>query len=89
LYDLTSDPWEVHTLADDVSRQNVLSELRGILDAWIRETGDRGQYPESAGMYDSDMEVYVDAMRKGGQNEQSAILEANIRIMKQWEAEGK
>jgi arylsulfatase A-like enzyme len=89
LYDLTSDPWEVHNLAEDVSRQNVLSELRGILDAWIRETGDRGQYPESAAMYDSDMKVYVDGMRKGGQAEQAAILEANIRIMKQWEAEGK
>lgn len=54
---------------------------RGIerLDRWIVETGDRGA--ESEQMYDSDMAVYVG---KG-----NPVVEENIRLMKQWRAEGK
>ncbi|MFC1712459.1 sulfatase-like hydrolase/transferase [Candidatus Poribacteria bacterium] len=47
LYDLQSDPHEVHNLADDTGHQEILRELRAKLDEWIVETGDQGEIPES------------------------------------------
>ncbi len=48
LYDLENDPHEIHNLADDPKYAKVLQEHRDILNAWIEETDDKGQYPESA-----------------------------------------
>jgi arylsulfatase A-like enzyme len=91
LYDLQKDPWELHNLAHDSSGQQVLKKLRRILDQWIRETDDQGQKPEPTAMYDSDMKVYVDGMRgRGGELIAHAeLIEANIALMKKWQAEGK
>jgi len=46
LYDLAADPHETRNLADDPKYRRTLDEMRGILDRWIRETGDQGQHPE-------------------------------------------
>ena len=46
LYDLQHDPHEVHNLADSAEHQGILEELRGKLDAWIADTGDKGEIPE-------------------------------------------
>ncbi len=46
LYDLQNDPHEVYNLADDAAHQKILKELRAKLDAWIVETGDKGEIPE-------------------------------------------
>ncbi len=92
LYDLQNDPWEFHNLADDSSHQRRLKRLRRTLDHWIERTGDQGQNPEPAAMYDSDMKVYVDGIRKRGGNVWSAhakLIEDNIALMKKWAAEGK
>jgi arylsulfatase A-like enzyme len=40
LYDLTFDPNEVHSLADDPAHHMVLEEMRGRLDRWMRATND-------------------------------------------------
>lgn len=48
LYDLQNDPHEIHNLADDPKYAGILSPHRTMLDDWIRETGDKGQLPESA-----------------------------------------
>ncbi len=48
LYDLAADPNELHNLAADPACADTLAELRATLDGWIAETGDKGQYPESA-----------------------------------------
>lgn len=85
LYDLEEDPWERNNLADDAGAKDTLGELRGILDRWIRETGDRGRQLESAAVYDADMAVYA----KGQKGEQGEILRRNIAQMKAWAAEGK
>ena len=91
LYDLQKDPWELHNLADDSSSQQILKRLRRILNQWIRETDDRGEKAEPMAMYDSDMKVYVDGIRSQGGEwiEHARLIEANIALMKKWQAEGK
>lgn len=88
LYDLTSDPWEIHNRAGDAAYQQQLTEFRGLLANWELETDDRGRFPESEAMYDSDMKPYLDKSRKRAP-EQAATLEANIKQMKRWRAAGK
>ena len=88
LYDLQNDPWELHNLADDSSHKQTLERLREILNRWIQETHDRAEQPEPMTMYDSDMKVYVDGMRNSGSIAQAELIEANIALMKKWQAEG-
>ena len=47
LYDLTSDPHEIHNLAGDPKHRKALEQHRRMLAGWIEKTGDRGQKPES------------------------------------------
>lgn len=47
LYDLEQDPHEIHNLAGDPEYADALKQHRRLLADWIRETGDRGQQPES------------------------------------------
>jgi arylsulfatase A-like enzyme len=47
LYDLENDPHETKNLATDPAYAEVLAEHRAILDKWIADTDDQGQYPES------------------------------------------
>jgi arylsulfatase A-like enzyme len=48
LYDLASDPHEIHNLAtsDSPGHREALSRLRGVLERWIEETDDQGRIPE-------------------------------------------
>ena len=87
LYDLSSDPWEIHNLASDPSHKQRLSQMRGILANWEIESDDRGRFPEPEEMYDSDMDLYSAKARK--KPEQAAVLKDNITLMKRWRAEGK
>ena len=48
LYDLENDPHEINNLAGDPKHAEVLAEHRAILEQWIKDTNDQGQYPESA-----------------------------------------
>jgi len=47
LYDLQNDPHEVRNLAGDPEHRETLSKMNGLMQAWIEETGDKGQYPIS------------------------------------------
>lgn len=85
LYDRQADPWELNNLAGDPAHAATLAELRGILEAWIEETNDRGQNPEPEAVYDADMAVYL----KGHKPEHSKTIAENIAQMKAWAAEGK
>ncbi|MCH7937069.1 MAG: sulfatase, partial [Proteobacteria bacterium] len=91
LYDLRADPFELHNLAGRESHAATLGQLRETLDRWIKETGDRGESPEPDAMYDSDMAVYVDAIRRrgGAMMQHAKVIQANIALMKRWQAEGK
>ncbi len=47
LYDIVNDPDEVNNLALDPAYNEVLETMRARLEGWIKETDDKGQYPES------------------------------------------
>jgi arylsulfatase A-like enzyme len=46
LFDLQADPSEVRNLASDPAHAATLKELRGLVDAWVRDTKDQGIYNE-------------------------------------------
>nr|WP_261344831.1 sulfatase [Neorhodopirellula pilleata] len=86
LYDVKADPHEIRNLAGDSNFADTLVEMRGQLDRWMDETNDRGRTPESATMYDSDMDVYLNAMRRKNDPAHLKEIEANIALMKKWAA---
>ncbi|MDB4662275.1 sulfatase [Verrucomicrobiales bacterium] len=88
LYDLEEDPFEINNLATDPAHEKTLLGLRKRLDDWMVETNDLGRTPESMKMYDSDMAPYLEKLRIRQPN-RLPILEANIKQMKAWAAEGK
>lgn len=46
LYDIVNDPDELNNLANDHRYKKQLAKMRGILQNWIKQTDDKGQYPE-------------------------------------------
>jgi N-sulfoglucosamine sulfohydrolase len=48
LYDTSTDPHEIHNLAESeqTEHREALLRMRAALDTWIVETGDRGEFPE-------------------------------------------
>lgn len=53
LYDLEKDPHEINNLATNPKFADEVKYHREILNKWIEETDDKGQYPESQdGLYD-------------------------------------
>mgnify|MGYP003335236368 FL=1 len=47
LYDLEKDPHEINNLAEDPMYKEELLRHRALLHGWIKETGDKGQSPET------------------------------------------
>ncbi len=47
LYDIVNDPYEINNLATDPNYKDQLDKMRNYLTEWIKETGDKGQYPET------------------------------------------
>ena len=47
LYDLNTDPHQVHNLAADPDHADDLARHQAILETWIEKTGDQGQHPDS------------------------------------------
>lgn len=47
LYDLEKDPYELHNLAALPAQQQRLRDMRAILEKWIKDTDDKGQYAEA------------------------------------------
>ncbi|NND35049.1 MAG: sulfatase, partial [Saprospiraceae bacterium] len=47
LYDLDEDPFEIRNLASDPNYADVRTEMSAILDQWIQDSGDKGQFPEN------------------------------------------
>ncbi len=47
LYDMEKDPYQVNNLAGNPDFTAELKRHRGLLNKWIKETGDQGEQPES------------------------------------------
>ena len=49
LYDLQSDPFEIHNLAKSNAPEHraALERLSGVLTRWIEQTNDQGRIPEA------------------------------------------
>jgi arylsulfatase A-like enzyme len=47
-YDLDNDPHEMKNLVGNPKHRTELDRHRAILETWMKETDDKGQYPESA-----------------------------------------
>ena len=88
LYDLRSDPDELDNLAGSRKDRRVLAEHQAMLNDWILQSGDRGATPETDAMYDSDMKIYLDAM-KTRRPERFEEIRGNVALMKRWASEGK
>ncbi|MCC9658926.1 sulfatase family protein [Rhodopirellula halodulae] len=89
LFDLESDPHELQNLANDPAHAAELQSLRNRLDHWMETTGDQGRQPESAEQFESDIEVYLNTLRKRATPEHLQTVESNIELMKRWASEGK
>lgn len=89
LYDLANDPHEINNLAADPKFAAQLKQMRERLGQWMEQTGDQGREPESDQMFDSDMAVYLAAMKRKGDPVHLKTIEDNIAQMKKWAAEGK
>ncbi len=79
LYRWREDRWQLDNQAANPAHADTLAALRGRLDRWMADTGDKG--PESDAMYESDMKVYLRKFHPE--------VKANIATMKRWAAEGK
>jgi len=89
LYDLSSDRWEIRNLAGKPQYHQKLREMRCILANWIIESDDKGRFPESEAMYDSDMKAYIDGQMKLGNTQYAREVQDNINLMKKWKNQGK
>lgn len=47
LYDLKNDPYELNNLAENPDYNEILKQYNEVLNRWIKETDDKGQYPEN------------------------------------------
>lgn len=89
LYDLSKDPWEIRNLAVDPAYKAQLSNFRALLGRWVMDTDDKGRFPESEAMFDSDMAVYMSKRLKQKNPEHFDEITRNIELMKRWRVQGK
>ena len=70
LHDLKNDPYEINNLvgSTDPEHRRVLEQLRGVLNGWIEQTGDRGRRPEPPELVQQWIKVMYD--RWGGPPEE-------------------
>ena len=52
LYDVSGDPYEIDNLAESADHQEILKQMRGVLNRWIDETNDMSQFPEDRAVLD-------------------------------------
>ena len=46
LYDINKDPFELNNLAENANYRDIKNTYAGVLNQWISDTDDKGQYPE-------------------------------------------
>ena len=91
LYDLRNDPFELRNIASEATHKETLEELRDILNKWIVDTDDKGQYPESWDDYLKNMEAANASLldRSPPLTQKAEDRNMNVSLMKKWRGEGK
>ena len=84
LYDLKSDPHELHNLASDPAHQKPLQTHRKLLTTWIKTTRDRAQEKEPLASYNSSMHRYLTHAQKRFTKAYATTLEKNIQEARAW-----
>ena len=62
-YDLKADPHQMNNLANNPKYVTVLKEHREFLENWIKETDDKGQYPEASAQLKATYDMWKDRPR--------------------------
>ena len=60
LYDIDRDPHQMNNLAENEQYTEELEKHRRVLERWINETDDQGQYPESAIQLEATYDLWKD-----------------------------
>lgn len=60
LYDLATDPHQINNLASDPKFAAALKQHREILESWIEETDDKGQYTEDTRQLKATFDLWKD-----------------------------
>lgn len=60
LYDIGADPHQMNNLASNPTYAVQLENHREILESWISETDDKGQYPEAAVQLKATFDLWID-----------------------------
>jgi len=63
LYALKADPHQINNLAENPEFAKTLKEHRTVLENWIKETDDKGQYPEDATQLKATYDLWKDRPR--------------------------
>nr|WP_320119172.1 sulfatase [uncultured Marinifilum sp.] len=63
LYDIEADPFEMNNLALNPDFKSVLEKHRSVLNKWMKETDDKGQYPEPAVQLKATYDLWKDRPR--------------------------
>jgi len=58
LYNLKADPHQINNLAENPEFATILKEHRTVLEKWIKETDDKGQYPEDAAQLEATFNLW-------------------------------
>jgi arylsulfatase A-like enzyme len=64
LYDLKTDPWELHNLARLPENEKTMARFRSVLEKWIVETDDRGRFPEDPAVLKEILEEHKQLVHK-------------------------
>jgi arylsulfatase A-like enzyme len=88
LYDLNSDPFEIRNLASKREYQDKLEEFREILNQWIDDTDDKGQYQEPWDDYLENMKAQNANLLSRNLTEKVQERKENIQLMKKWHEMG-
>lgn len=64
LYDLQSDPYELHNVAADPQQKETLLRFRHRLDAWMDETHDQGGAHEDPAEVQKEMELLSESVKR-------------------------
>ena len=63
LYNLKEDPHQINNLAENPEFSQILKEHRTVLENWIKETDDKGQYPEDVAQLEATFNLWKDKPR--------------------------